>query len=42
MDQQDKIYLWMVVAALLALCVAIGFSVVETKEIRETQVQSAF
>lgn len=42
MDQQDKIYLWMVVAALLALCVGIGFGWAEINDIRNTQVAAGF
>jgi hypothetical protein len=41
MDQHDKVYLWMVVASLLALLVAIGFSVAETNDLKTYQASSS-
>lgn len=37
MDQHDKVYLWMVVGSLLALLIAIGFSVAEASDLRNYQ-----
>jgi len=41
MDQHDKVYLWMVAGSLLALLIAIGFSVAETSELKNYQASTS-
>lgn len=40
MDEQDKIYLWMIIATFVALVLGILFSVLHTSDIANTTVQS--
>jgi hypothetical protein len=40
MDEQDKIYLWMVIATFAALAIGILFSVLHTNEIIGTTIQA--
>ena len=40
MDEQDNIYLWMVIATFVALTIGILFSVLHTDDLASTAVQS--
>ena len=40
MDEQDKIYLWMIIATFVALVIGILFSVLHTDDLASTAVQT--
>ena len=40
MDEQDKIYLWMIIATFIALTLGILFSVLHADDIASTAVQN--